>query len=113
MSCIYCSQGQLHPLACNTAALVVPFVSGLRRLAAPEHPEFNTMTPLYVLCCDLSLDSSLFGLGAFRSGMLLCPQPVHLPQGLTRCTAECFYLHKFSKVSEWPDLMDCLPEVGG
>lgn len=71
MSCIYCSQGELHPLACNTAALVVPFVSGLRCSAAPEHLEFNTMTPLYVLCCDLSLDSSLFGLGAFRSGMFL------------------------------------------
>lgn len=85
----------------------------LRGLEAPEHPEFNTMTPPYVLLCELSLGGSLFGLGHFRSGMLLCHQPVHQPHGVTCCTAYCFFLHKFSKVSEWPDLMDYLPEVGG
>lgn len=110
MSCIYCSQGELRPPA---TLLLWWYLLCLRGLEAPEHPEFDTMTPPYVLLCELSLDGSLFGLGVFRSGVLLCPQLVHLPQGLNHSTAYCFYLHKFSKVSEWPDLMDCLPEVGG
>lgn len=67
MSCIYCNQGTCILLL--AALLLRWYLLCLRGLEAPAHLEFNTMTPSYVLLSELSLDSSLFGLGAVRSGM--------------------------------------------